>query len=537
MKAHRVWTAALGLSVVIHLAAAALLPAMITPDTVAPQPRPQSTLQIETLQVDRSEAAATDPVGEAAREQQAMATQLSQGAITQGRAAARRPAQDVAEARQPVSVSATHTPPAMNVLAATPAEPLLVAAAAQSPSAIAAAVSPPTTAAPAVPAPKAQLVASAAQTVVAASIAPSQEAAARPADMTDPLAQPIVILAPELALAKAKAPSIEATLSATDPAQVVLSDRAEMIARPAAPAPAPPATALFDRTAAHMAPLSASTPIAERFTADLAWSSTAEAQIDAQSLATIQSFMRPGDLARQTAEVRDALTALLAAVPCARLQAVFDPDSGAIDLRGHIPEDAMRGPVLVALQQQAGAGLLVRDEMLILPRPQCGALSGIASVGLPQSTDQLTNPLLVGEDAHARAFDYVRGDRLVFDLTAPDYDAFVYVDYFDADGQVIHLLPNAMVPLRVQRAKSAMRIGAGDDDGLPFLDITIGPPYGQEIAVAFAASAPLYDGVRPTIEPAEGYLVWLTAKVAEARAADPGFKGEWVYFFVTTRPD
>jgi hypothetical protein len=79
-----------------------------------------------------------------------------------------------------------------------------------------------------------------------------------------------------------------------------------------------------------------------------------------------------------------------------------------------------------------------------------------------------------------------------------------------------------------------MRVGA-PDAGEPFLNITIGPPYGQEIAAAFAASAPLYDGLRPLSEPADAYLAWLKTRVAEARARDPDFKGEWVYFFVSTR--
>ena len=35
-------------------------------------------------------------------------------------------------------------------------------------------------------------------------------------------------------------------------------------------------------------------------------------------------------------------------------------------------------------------------------------------------------------------------------------------------------------------------------------------------------------------EPAAPYLEWLRSRVQVARAADPGFKGEWVYFFVST---
>ena len=51
------------------------------------------------------------------------------------------------------------------------------------------------------------------------------------------------------------------------------------------------------------------------------------------------------------------------------------------------------------------------------------------------------------------------------------------------------------------------------------------------------ASVPLYDGLRPLVEPADAYLAWMRERVAAARAANPDFKGEWVYFFVTTAPE
>ncbi|MEM6659930.1 MAG: DUF4384 domain-containing protein [Pseudomonadota bacterium] len=255
--------------------------------------------------------------------------------------------------------------------------------------------------------------------------------------------------------------------------------------------------------------------------------------IDPVSLAAFQSFMQPEDAGQGAADVRDGIDGLLSQVPCSRLQVQFRPETNTLDLIGHIPEDGLRNPVLAALQAQMGANIRVADNLLILPRPQCGALSGIADVGLPQSTDQITNPLLVGQDVHAREFTYTEGQQLVLDMTGADYDAYVYVDYFDADGQVIHLSPNASVPLTRTPAKSELRIGA-QNPGDPGLFITIGPPYGQEIAVAFAASRPLYQQERPLTEPADAYLSFMKDRVAAARAEDPDFKGEWVYFFVTT---
>ena len=66
------------------------------------------------------------------------------------------------------------------------------------------------------------------------------------------------------------------------------------------------------------------------------------------------------------------------------------------------------------------------------------------------------------------------------------------------------------------------------------LKLVIGPPYGQEIAVAFAASEPLYEGFRPIQEPAAEYLEWLKVQIELKRSENDDFKGEWVYFFVST---
>jgi hypothetical protein len=272
---------------------------------------------------------------------------------------------------------------------------------------------------------------------------------------------------------------------------------------------------------------------AEPITAALAFSGEASGQIDPKSLAAFQSFMRPDDIGIQDETLRDGIGALLSGVPCSRLQVSFDPDSATLLVKGHVPDDDLRAPVLAALAAQMGADIAVSDSIMILPRPQCGALTGIANVGLPQSTDQNTNPRLIGVDTQAKVLTFVKDDRLFFDLTAPDYDAYVYVDYFDAGGDVLHLVPNEQVSMRIVPAKTQFRVGARDESDTG-LQIFVGPPYGQEIVVAFAASTSLFEGTRPLVEPAADYLTWLKERVANAREKDPGFKGEWVYFLVVT---
>ncbi|MBB95317.1 MAG: hypothetical protein CML68_12085 [Rhodobacteraceae bacterium] len=300
-------------------------------------------------------------------------------------------------------------------------------------------------------------------------------------------------------------------------------------ARPAAPED-PRAQRLSPGTAPAR-PLPQAEPQAVHMQASLAFAG-GDGDIDPVSLAAFQSFVAPG--ATQTQDtLRDGLQGLLASVQCSRLQVAFDPDTASLRLDGHIPEDGLRAGILGALQAEMGDDITVSDNMALLPRPQCGALSGISQVGLPQSTDQATNPLLIGETLHARVLDFTDGELMYFDLTAPDYDAYVYVDYYDADGNVLHLSPNADVPLIFARAETTFRVGAASQSD-PGLKLFVGPPFGQEIAVAFAASTPLADQPRPIAEPAGPYLDWLKTRVAEARATDPDFKGEWVYFFVTT---
>ena len=271
--------------------------------------------------------------------------------------------------------------------------------------------------------------------------------------------------------------------------------------------------------------------------AGLAWTGDSDNKsVDPTSLAAIQAFIQQGDIDQSQSnigEVRDGISQTLGTIPCSRVQAQFVPEDGTLQLNGHIPEENLREPVIIAMQQQMGGDITVVDNMLILPRPQCSIISAITAVGLPQSTDQLTNPLLIGVDAHVKEYSYQEGDRLKLEMTSPHYNAYIYVDYFDASGMVLHLQPNEIVSSNYQSANTNLSIGK-EIAGEPSLKIMIAPPFGQEIAVAFASSENLYDGLRPTIEPAKPYLKFLKTKIDQARLLNNKFKGEWVYFFIST---
>lgn len=519
MRSAAKWAIGIGASAAAHaLAAAVLVPAYAPGETQAQQML-VSKMQFETVETPIHSAREAQPDLGAAAEAQADSTLLTAGTVVQLHARAVAPeaphaAQALAASRAAKSVSLPSAPmkvaarPAQAIAAATPRGDR--AADAASPIAQAAAVAPPIARAADV-APQA---APAAQALVASRAAESVSLPSAPMTAAQRPAQAIAVGKPRADRA-ADAVSPIAQAAAVAPPMASAANVAPQ-ATPAAQPPLPAESAIVSTALAFE----------DRMVTD------------PKAIATIQAFLAPDSLdnaAANAGQVLDDLSAVLTGVDCARLSAFFVPEKGVLEMRGHIPDPALQDGIMQALRAQMGEGIPVAANLLHLPKPQCGALIGIASVGLPQSTDQFTNERLVGATSHARAYGYTEGQRLQFDLTAPDYDAFVYVDYFNADGDVIHLVPNEIIPLEKYVAKAAFGVGT-DRPGKPSLRITIGPPFGQEIAVAFASSHPLYDGLRPITEPAGSYLEFLRSRVAAARAAHPDFKGEWVYFFISTVP-
>ncbi len=557
------WAGAAVVSIALHLGLAAALALMISPQPVPPQQMPETRLDLAAYEVQTDRVEPAMPEVEAAAEGGAAPMAVGQGVVRMDRAAPvapeaaplsaeAAPATTLAAAPAASEAAAPATPPVERLADAAPAAARLTGALPETvpttgvalpDAAPLEATSPPraetiaaTSLSPAAARPAAILqpaVASAAAPATQSLGAISARAELLPAVAAPPRADSPAISAPAEALRAATATAV-AIAGSAPPADPLAIATPPMTDSPAVPTPSE--TLATVAAAALATPAQPAVPQADRATAALAWTGDTDEMVDEVALAAIQSFMQPSDIAAlQPGRVRDALTTLLASVPCSRIQAAFIPETGELELRGHIPEDDLRAPVLDAVRAQMGGAIGVTDNLLILPRPQCGALAGISAVDLPQSTDQLTNPLLVGPDAHAVNHSFVEGERMTFDLTAPDYDAYIHIDYFDADGTVIHLKPNEFAPTKLYEAKSTMTFGVLEEDGSG-IEIFIGPPFGQEIAVAFATSVPLHDGDRPIREPAGPYLDWLRDRVAEARAEHTDFKGEWVYFFITTRP-
>lgn len=562
------WGAGIVLSVIAHLGAGTILLAALRPDPVAEQSSPRSELEVEAYSLKRDKAQQRQPEAEVAPEAERGETALDPGAIPRSQASAvtapsttrlaeaTAPADTLSSTQPSTSAIAAIADPPGDVLEviSEPQGDVLEAVSEPQGDVIEAVQTPTDDLTP--KAPVSQSVSATANPAENLFAVASPEATAL--DATTPLVLATISTAPSAAelteanlatpLTRPVMPNMETKQASTLVAASAVPVSQTGMALPEVAMPAdtlatltPPAASLPQAQTEVMvamisdAPRETAPPLAvqaDRVKATLAFPG-GDSGVDPVSLAAFQSFMEPGDVTVSGDTLRDGVSALLAQVPCSRLQVAFEPETATLQINGHVPEDDLRAPVLAALGAQMGADIGLSDNILVLPRPQCGALSGIADVGLPQSTDQITNPLLIGNDAHARVFGFVKDDPLSFDITGPEYPSYIYVDFFDAGGNVIHIAPNDRKPLRQHEADAPYRIGTRtpSEQGL---HMVIAPPYGQEIVVAFAASDPLYEGLRPIIEPAAPYLEWLKLRVTEAREKNPNFKGEWVYFFVST---
>jgi general secretion pathway protein A len=108
---------------------------------------------------------------------------------------------------------------------------------------------------------------------------------------------------------------------------------------------------------------------------------------------------------------------------------------------------------------------------------------------------------------------YRPGERLVVHVAA-ETAAYLQVDYYQADGQVVHLLPN---PLETNRLVPGQTLSLGEP-GSSF-QFTIMPPFGAEMLMVVASQQPFApSGETPNIESAAAYIPRLRQNLQAIRS-------------------
>jgi hypothetical protein len=214
------------------------------------------------------------------------------------------------------------------------------------------------------------------------------------------------------------------------------------------------------------------------------------------------------------------LTQALSGFDCASLTATLSKDM-KITVSGYVATEAdmkRLGERLAGFERMAA----VANQATVAGRPACAVLELLHRKASAQA-DLRTLPL-------ARPFQhgpqYAADEKLVVEAAATTlYDGYLYVDFVQHDGTVLHLMPG---PDRVDNAvKAGERVVLGNGAQ----EYTIAPPYGTEMLVVISSRKPLFKETRPQVEKADAYLLALRTALDGA--------GEDVvsnFSFITTGP-
>ncbi|VTU31880.1 type IV/VI secretion system protein, DotU family [Variovorax sp. SRS16] len=191
---------------------------------------------------------------------------------------------------------------------------------------------------------------------------------------------------------------------------------------------------------------------------------------------------------------------------CSDLSATTGAD-GALRVSGFVslPEDKAR------VQREVGAmsgGRTAVFDLRLRIWPYCE----VAAILKPyQARNRGSQYGLHVGTATARDGRLREGDTVLLQVTSPSYDAYLWVDYYTADGAVMHLSTH-----RPQRLAAGATIELGRDIPSSWL---VSPPFGTVMVSALASPAPFDETAdRPPFELASAFLL----RLREALAANKG---------------
>ena len=183
---------------------------------------------------------------------------------------------------------------------------------------------------------------------------------------------------------------------------------------------------------------------------------------------------------------------ILASVPCSAIAA--SAHDHALQVQGYLPERFGIPRLKEALSAVPGVKTLNTDLHQVSD-DKCAVIKSLAPYW--------TRNRQAGGPASIRTrqpnSELTEGSPLIVDVTTPGYDSYVNVDYYLADGNVVHLVPSLQEKDNQAPPNYSATIGSMGN-------WVISKPFGTELIVLLVTPAPLFDRVRPQYEARSVYL-------------------------------
>ena len=216
--------------------------------------------------------------------------------------------------------------------------------------------------------------------------------------------------------------------------------------------------------------------------------------------------------------MRARVETLLSGLDCAHTRSQVTAD-GSLALSGFVstPEDLET--VRAEVKQIQGIEN-VRDTLTIQPRPFCELLGVLATHELANASPAVRTQLSLNNVDQR----YRTGDKLVVTATAGSaFEGYLYVDYLDSDGSVVHLLPSPrMIDNHLLPGQEVVLGALNADDASGDFIYEIQPPLGPGMVIAIASRHRLWEVPhRPHVETTGAYAPALQSALQALRSREP----------------
>lgn len=197
--------------------------------------------------------------------------------------------------------------------------------------------------------------------------------------------------------------------------------------------------------------------------------------------------------------IKPQIEAVLGSFTCANLTYTQDPNN-IITVSGRVATEDDLARLKQYINAIDGVKQATIANVKILIWPFCEVTDFLARY-YEQNKQQDFNLRIVPSSRSPR---FSEGEYLILNVTAPKYSAYVYVDYYQRDGRVVHLLPNPVD--KQNKLTPGQNITLGDPSVIQRRNWQILPPFGQEMITIISSPSPLFNNTRPEIELAKDYL-------------------------------
>jgi hypothetical protein len=190
---------------------------------------------------------------------------------------------------------------------------------------------------------------------------------------------------------------------------------------------------------------------------------------------------------------------LFAYQPCARVSVGLQ--ASVVDLGGWVGSPGQGAAIRKIVESVRGV-TQVKEKFEIIPGLFCAVLEILEPIK-KQAEDRGLD-LVVSLNQAGDIPNYYDGQNLVITGKTPtQFETYVYIDYYNANGLVTHLLPNAFVTMNRLKPNQSLVVGQPNDASPAFY--ISAQPSGLELITVIASKTSLFSAVRND-EPGQSYL-------------------------------